>query len=93
MLREVRDGAAKETAHSNSKSPLQGITMAEMLALFNYLTDVDGSGGGGAERRLLKAQFIAAITRGGREHGVPQVSQGKGGVLILLDLPVQKYRY
>ena len=43
ILREMRQGAAKEASHKGAA--LQSITEAEMVAVFNYLT---GAGGGGA---------------------------------------------
>jgi len=75
ILRQVRDGAAKEAVHKDVM--LQSITEAEMMAVFNYLTEQDGGGGngsagGGKKRNLTKAQLVSAIVAGpmgGRESG------------------------
>jgi len=67
ILREMRDGAAKEAAHQGAT--LQSITEAEMVAIFNYLTGAGGGGAGVEPSKLQKVTLVQAIVGGGAGGG------------------------
>ena len=60
ILRQVKDDAATQAAHKDAT--LQSITEAEMVAVFNYLTEDAGAGAGsGKPVRLQKEALVNAI--------------------------------